>query len=82
MCLYYELMSVYDLVKDSAANLSNIRTEEIELIDEEDSPPPLPDTPRRIQFDRNYDKPQTIPEDSDTNNQNHFRRTLTISPFF
>ncbi|XP_060584215.1 short transient receptor potential channel 7-like isoform X6 [Ruditapes philippinarum] len=59
-------------LKDSAANLQNIRTEEIELIDEDDVPPPVPDTPRRIQFDRTYDAQQTIPEDQETG-QNNFR---------
>ena len=52
-------------VKDNAATHGpGIRTEEIELIDEEDVPPPLPETPRRIQFDRT-----PIPEDQEANNQ-------------
>lgn len=59
-------------VKDGAANIQNIRTEEIELIDEDDVPPPVPDTPRRIQFDRTYDTQQSIPEDQETS-QNNFR---------
>jgi hypothetical protein len=67
----------YIAVKDSAANLQNIRTEEIELIDEDDVPPPVPDTPRRIQFDRTYDAQQTIPEDQETG-QNNFRSKLKI----
>ncbi|XP_045214496.1 short transient receptor potential channel 7-like isoform X4 [Mercenaria mercenaria] len=61
-------------LKDSAANIQNIRTEEIELIDEDDVPPPVPDTPRRIQFDRAYDTQQPIPEDQETS-QNNFRNT-------
>ncbi|KAL4240893.1 hypothetical protein ACF0H5_001675 [Mactra antiquata] len=57
-------------LKDSAANLQNIRTEDIELIDEDEVPPPVPDTPRRIQFDRQYDKQDTIPEDQESSSFN------------
>ena len=62
-----------NLVKDGpTANIQNIRTEEIELIDDEDQPPPVPDTPRRLQYDR---KPPSIPEEEgEGEKENKFRR--------
>ena len=50
------------------------------MIDEEDTPPPVPDTPRRLQYDRNYDKPPSIPEEDERNGDkdNKFRRNKTI----
>ncbi|XP_052788308.1 short transient receptor potential channel 7-like isoform X2 [Mya arenaria] len=62
-------------LKDGAANIQNIRTEEIELIDEDDVPPPVPDTPRRIQLDRQYDK---IPEDPDADQSSFTRNRASI----
>ncbi|KAH3872990.1 hypothetical protein DPMN_036214 [Dreissena polymorpha] len=63
-------------LKDGAANIQNIRTEEIELIDDDDEPPPVPETPRRIQFDRTYDKPQTINEDDDNTFNRNTRNSV------
>ena len=61
-------------VKDiTTANIQNIRTEEIELIDEEDTPPPVPDTPRRLQYDRTPAIPE---EDSTGGKDSKFRRKL------
>ena len=57
----------------TTANIQNIRTEEIELIDEEDTPPPVPDTPRRLQYDRTPAIPE---EDSTSGKDNKFRRKL------
>lgn len=65
-------------VKDGAANIQNIRTEEIELVDDDDVPPPVPDTPRRIQFDRNYEKHASIAEDDDTCNNSSFKSKKTL----
>ena len=65
-----DLFSVKDI---TTANIQNIRTEEIELIDEEDTPPPVPDTPRRLQYDRTPAIPE---EDSTSGKENKFRRKL------
>ena len=73
-------MFVFSVKDGPTANIQNIRTEEIELIDEEDTPPPVPDTPRRLQYDRNYDKTPSIPEEDERNGDkdNKFRRNKTI----
>jgi len=60
-------------VKDGAANIQNVRTEEINLIDEDEEPPPVPDTPRRIQMDRQYDN--AIPEDQETGQASYSRES-------
>ncbi|KAL3877271.1 hypothetical protein ACJMK2_035003 [Sinanodonta woodiana] len=47
-------------VKDSIPNISNIPTEQIELMDDDESPPPLPHSPRNLPY-----ATPTIHEDAD-----------------
>ena len=77
-CFCYGCDVVCVAVKDGALGMQSIRTEEIELVDDDDGPPPVPDTPRRIQFDRNYDKHSSIAEEDDNCNNSSFKSNLFI----